>query len=507
MRIFFNSLVVALLVLSSTACGQDLRTPAVSGQFYPAGREELKNAVDGFVKDAGEPGNKLKPIALLCPHAGYEFSGPVAGAAYRAVQGQQYDTVVLVGNSHRMFLSRAAVYARGAFATPLGQVPVDDALAAELIAADPKNIIADVNPHSQEHSLEVQVPFIQRVLPGVKILPILAGVAEEGNSRNQLSEANYISLGKAIAKACRGKNVLLVASSDLTHYPSYQDACRIDQATLAAIQSLDPEKLAAQAARAMASGTPAVECALCGGPAVKAVMLAVKELGADKAEIIRYANSGDRPAGDKSRVVGYGAVAFYQTGKAKPTGDKSEYYLDEKEQRKLLDLARQTLEAFVSGGKSPEPFFTEPRLTRLSGAFVTLKKKGALRGCIGHIQPIEPLGRAVRDLAIASASEDPRFSPVQAGELKNIDIEISVLSPIRKVKDASEIELGKHGVIVKRGGQSGVFLPQVAEETGWTKEQFLDELCTQKAGLPADAWKDPGTSLFVFTAQVFGETK
>ena len=173
-----------------------------------------------------------------------------------------------------------------------------------------------------------------------------------------------------------------------------------------------------------------------------------------------------------------------------------------------MTIARLTVETFVRTGRAAAVNESDPRLQAEEGAFVTLHAGGQLRGCIGSIIGQGPLYRTVREMSIAAASQDPRFPPVTAGELKEIDIEISVLSRPRVVKSADEIELGRHGVIVARGNDKrGVFLPQVATETGWTKERFLSELCSQKAGLPPDCWQQPGTQLSVFTAEVFGEKK
>ncbi|MDE2008594.1 MAG: AmmeMemoRadiSam system protein A [Candidatus Omnitrophica bacterium] len=218
-----------------------------------------------------------------------------------------------------------------------------------------------------------------------------------------------------------------------------------------------------------------------------------------------HANSGDT-SGDHSRVVGYGAVIFYDhlLGQADPPDDAAAA-LSPAEKSELLKIARESVESYVRTGKAPQITTKDPRLNETQGAFVTLTEHGALRGCIGNIIGREPLSATVRDMAVAAASHDPRFSPVAAAELKDISIEISVLSAPRRVKDASQIQLGRHGVIVNRGGHQGVFLPQVARETGWNKEEFLSELCAQKAGLPPDAWKDPKTALYVFTADVFAE--
>ncbi|MDD3726208.1 MAG: AmmeMemoRadiSam system protein A [Candidatus Ratteibacteria bacterium] len=180
--------------------------------------------------------------------------------------------------------------------------------------------------------------------------------------------------------------------------------------------------------------------------------------------------------------------------------------LTEQQKQKLLKIARETLEYYLSGRELPPLPNGDPVLQERRGVFVTLKKEGELRGCIGYIEGVEPLAMAVRDMAIQSATGDPRFPPVRYEELKDIEIEISVLTPLKRVKSSEEIVLGRDGVIVKKGPRQGVFLPQVADETGWSKEEFLSNLCMYKAGLPPDAWKDNNTEIYIFQADVFSET-
>ncbi|NLE65390.1 MAG: AmmeMemoRadiSam system protein A [Elusimicrobia bacterium] len=223
--------------------------------------------------------------------------------------------------------------------------------------------------------------------------------------------------------------------------------------------------------------------------------------GYPKARLVRYATSAD-VTGDKSSVVGYASIVFSRDPDRAPSA------LSEAQKEELLRTARRTVETFVRTGEAPPAVSDDPRLQVREGAFVTLHKKGQLRGCIGLIQGDRPLVETVRDMAIAAASSDPRFDPVRPDELGDIDLEISVLSVPRVVRGAEEIELGRHGVIVSRGPfHRGVFLPQVATETGWGKEEFLSQLCSQKAGLSPQAWREAGTILEVFTADVFSEKK
>jgi AmmeMemoRadiSam system protein A len=179
--------------------------------------------------------------------------------------------------------------------------------------------------------------------------------------------------------------------------------------------------------------------------------------------------------------------------------------LDRKQKKRLLEIARSTIEAYLKTRKAPEIVETDPVLSKEMGAFVTLRQSGELRGCIGNMVGHGPLYLTVRDMAIESATGDPRFAPVRATELAGVEIEISVLSPLEKVRSADAITIPGHGVMVRRGFNSGVFLPQVAEEAGWSKDEFLSNLCANKAGLAADAWKDPKTELWVFSAEVFSE--
>lgn len=482
---FFRFSAVTLIMLSSSLCvyAESIQEPVASGTFYPAEPGALGQQIDGYLSVADPAKVDGDIVALISPHAGYIYSGPIAAYGFKEISGRRYDTVIIIGPSHRLVFDGAAVLGKDYYETPLGKVPIDRVFEERLIRAEKATIRKDPRVYADEHSIEVQIPFLQRSLKDFMIVPVVIGRPDYVTCR---------AVARGVAKTAKGsgKKVLIIASTDLSHYLKYNDALIRDQATLSEMLNYDPMRFA----RKVAEG----ECELCGSAPVITVMLACSELGADRISLLKYANSGDT-AGDKSRVVGYGSLVIYKTEENK--------MLDTAQKKVLLEIARKTIESCIRQEKIPEFDVTDPGLMREEGAFVTLHKDGQLRGCIGNIIGRQPLYLTVRDMAVESATGDPRFAPVQAGELKDINIEISVLSEPERVTDLSKIKMGVHGVIVKCGYRSGVFLPQVADETGWSRDEFLSNLCEGKAGLPADAWKDKKTELYTFTAQVFSEGK
>lgn len=483
----------ASLGRSSADAAPTVRPAAVAGTFYPLSAETLRADVRRYLEEAPATSSSAELTALIVPHAGYVFSGPVAGYAYRALEGKSYDTVVVVGPSHRVPFEGVALSGRQRWATPLGEMEVDRA-ACDAIAKGCRSARVSDGPHGPEHSIEVQLPFLQTVLGSPKLVPVLMA---------DFSPETCDSLARALADWARGRSVLLVASSDMSHYPAYEEAVRVDGETLKAIQTLDPAKVAETTKRLMSQRVRGLTTCLCGEGPVRAVLAAARLLGADQAKVLRYANSGDVPQGSRGEVVGYCAVAIYRPAD-KPAGAARtmENELNAEQQRRLLAIAREAIEQYVKTGRTLELEETDPVLVRPGAAFVTLTKGGALRGCIGSLTAEEPLAETVRTRAIDAATHDPRFRPVQPKELPELEIEISVLSPMQRVNSAEEIDISKHGVIVSSGSRQGVFLPQVAAETGWSRDVLLSRLCQDKAGLEADAWKK-GAALYVFTVQAF----
>jgi len=485
-RIVF--LLTALMAFSTQSWGDMIKEPNVAGGFYSADPKELSDSIDNLEASTGPVPTDRKVLIAIAPHAGYPYSGPVAAYTYKAIAHNHYKTVVVIGPSHFFPFEGISVWPKGGFKTPLGIIDVDDDFAQALLKENPE---FQFKPQvfEQEHSIEVQLPFLQKTFDHVRIVPILMG-----NPDPRVCRDLAVALDKIIGQR---DDVLILISSDMSHYYTYDVGNAMDALTLQAIKEIDPKKFF--------EGNVSRKMEMCGFVPVTTALMYAKIRGINHVEVLMHANSGDT-SGDKSRVVGYSSVIFYNSllSAGDPPGEGIDA-LSLAEKKELLSIARNSIESFVKTGKAPDAKSADARLNQIEGAFVTITKHGALRGCIGNIIGQEPLVQTVRDMAVAASSRDPRFPPLTVAELKNIDIEISVLSQPRRVKDASEIQLGKHGVIVSQNGHQGVFLPQVAQETGWSKEEFLSELCSQKAGLPPDAWKDPSTALYVFTADVFGE--
>ncbi len=439
--------------------------------------------VNGFL-DSAQPMDG-DPIALIVPHAGYVFSGPVAAYGFKQIDGKSYYTAIIIASDHQVPISNPiSIWAEGGFETPLGIVPVDTELAEALIASDPA-ITFDKQAHLDEHPIEIELPFLQRVCPECSIVPILMGAHDEDTVR---------ILAETLLSILPGKRVVLIASTDLSHYPTFEDALRIDSATLASIETGDPEQVQKMIQELSQMGLPNLLTCACGEGPILVVMSVAREMGADVATILTYANSGHTPYGDKQQVVGYGAVMFWHY--EPPT-------LTDQQREQLLMAAR---DAISNAMQNQQPSYLEnddPMLNRLSSVFVTLKSNGELRGCIGHIRGDIPLYQIVQEMAVAAATTDPRFPPLTMEELDQINIEISILSPLRRITDLEQIEVGTHGLVISYAGQQGLLLPQVAEEEGWDRDTFLENLC-EKAGLVPDCWQDQ-PAIYTFTAVVFEE--
>ncbi len=500
-----KALILCFLILFLSVSGftkeeNMIRAPYVAGQFYSSNAQQLKKAIELYLKHAPVI-PESEPIGLIVPHAGYVYSGQIAADAYRQAQRHDYDVVVILGTNHtRPGFTGVSIYADGGFQTPLGIAYVDGALAAALLKED-ERFVFDASVHREEHSVEVQVPFIQYLFPKAKILPVVIGSPDEGFCK---------AFGAALARVLKGRRPLIVASSDLSHYPRHEDAVRVDMRTLKAAASMETSILLQAISQGEREGARGLGTCACGEGPILALMEACKGLGAKQGCVVSYANSGDVSIGDYSRVVGYGAVAFLK----KPVQWKvlvpasmeqppQNAVLTHEDKKALLKFARDTLEQFLSTQTAPiaRGFGSGANVVR--GAFVTLKKHGELRGCIGNMQASFPLARTVGAMALSAALNDPRFHAVSYDELSSIHIEISALTSFKEVNGVEDIVVGRDGVLLLKAGASAVFLPQVASEQGWDRDTMLSHLC-RKAGMNQDCWRS-GARFYTFQAEIFEE--
>jgi MEMO1 family protein len=469
---------------------EKIRESAIAGSWYPDHPETLKKQIGKYLEQVPPTTLGGTLVGLIAPHAGYLYSGAVAAHAYQSLREQPFDRVLIVAPSHRSHFPGASIYRFGGYRTPLGIVPLDHDLIASL-CRDSSLFSYVASAETQEHSLEIQLPFLQVVLPAFMLTPILMG--------DQSLEACR-RLAEAIVRACENRRVLLVASSDLSHFHSYQEAKRLDQVVIDQVSAFDPTGLAA----ALTKGT----CEACGGGPMIAVMLAAQKLGANKARVLQCSNSGD-VTGDTQGVVGYLAAAFLDNpGKAgrKPSSNRQasgvDLGLSAEDKRALRQIALQAIRSKCLKQPMPDIPVSSPKLKEPRGAFVCLHSGGDLRGCIGLIEGFGPLFRTVKEMAVQAAFADPRFSPLNPDELPELDLEISVLTPLVRIQDPGLIEIGKHGLLIRKKSHSGLLLPQVATEHGWDRHQFLEWTC-RKASLPPKAWQDPDVEIFVFSADIF----
>jgi MEMO1 family protein len=470
------------------------RPMAVAGSFYPSDPAELRTLLGELFSDAKPPVQRKNVIAIICPHAGYVFSGTVAASSYNQLSPEkQYDNIFIIGSSHHVSFMGASIYNIGDYQTPLGKVKVNIDLANKLIR---ENSVFSYNAEAdlKEHSIEVQLPFLQYYLKkSFTLVPIVLGTQSAESCRK---------IAKAL-KPYLGGNNLFVISTDFSHYPPYNDALTTDKSTCDAILTNKPENLLKVLKGNDEKNVPNLATSLCGWTSVLTLLYMTENDPAVTMKAVHYQNSGDSKYKDKSQVVGYWSIIAAST--AAPPAPSTGFNLSRNDKKELLKIARTTIEQYIRNNKSPslDPSGFSETLRTPSGAFVTLKEGGALRGCIGRFTAEEPLYQVVQQMAIASSTQDNRFSPVDPMEFNKISIEISVLSPMKKINSIDEIILGKHGIYIKKGYSSGTFLPQVATETGWNKEEFLGHCARDKAGLGWNGWKD--ADIYIYEAAVFSE--
>ena len=487
--------IIMAMTMMNTCDGQKqeptVRPATQAGRFYEGNAQRLGAEVDSLLAVHAKDRQLEGLAALIVPHAGYYFSGNVAAAAYAAIPDTaHYKRIFLLGPSHHVWVDGASVNTEADYyATPLGEVKVDVETARQLVAADS---VFSYQPeaHDREHCLEVQLPFLQRRLGEVPpIVPII------------ISTNDFLKL-KRIAEALKPyltKENLFVVSSDFSHYPSYEDAYEVDAKTGKAVESGDVERFIQTLEENARSGKRNLATSACGELAIATLLLMME--GKYEVKHLLYQNSGDIDNHDHSRVVGYHAFAIKSLSPNKGKGDATGFSLSDDEKRMLKDIALTSIKDSLNG----KPIVYHPTLTSnlasKCGAFVSLHKQGRLRGCIGHFGEDVPLHEIVAKMARAAAFEDPRFMPLRKDELDDTDIEISVLTPMRRIQSLDEFELHRHGIYIRKGYHSGTFLPQVADEVNWTKEEFVGHCAQDKAGIGWDGWKD--AELYVYEAIVF----
>lgn len=427
------------------------RPPAVAGRFYPASPAELSASVDDLL-DAASYRFPHQPKALLVPHAGYIYSGSTAATAYSALAAwrKTINRVVLLGPSHRVAVHGLALPESEAFTTPLGDIPLDlEAMAA--LSRLPQVVWSDA-AHADEHSLEVHLPFLQRLLGQFKLIPLAVG------------QATPEAVAEVLDQVWGGPETLIIVSSDLSHFLDYEAARRVDCDTCQHILRLDTHIHPEQA---------------CGAYPLNGLLLVAQRRHLTP-QLIHSCNSGDT-AGSRQRVVGYAAFAF---NAAEPTGND----LGET----LLRLARNAIAGHF--GQAVTTNVDMPALHETGATFVTLTQRGELRGCIGSLQAHRPLIDDIRHNALGAALRDPRFKPLGVEELADTRIEVSLLTTPEKMHFRSEADalaqLRPHidGIILSAGNRRATFLPQVWEQLP-APADFMAHL-KQKAGLPADYWAD-----------------
>jgi MEMO1 family protein len=420
-----------------------LREPAVAGQFYPDSPSQLRSMVESFIDKSAE---KDDVIGLLAPHAGYIYSGAVVGAVLSQVQFK--DTFIILGPNHTGNGKPFSIMTEGQWVTPLGEVQIDTELAKKLVSVS-KYLKADRLAHQFEHSIEVQIPFLQYFKPDVKIVPIILSVGDG---------EIYKQIGHDIVKALRElkREAVIFASSDMSHYEPQGVAKKKDQQAIDAMINLDSDELLKRVEEQHIS--------MCGYAPAIVMMTAAKELGGTGVRLVKYQTSGDT-SGDFNAVVGYAGLIVKRLSPP-------------------VKLAKEALETYIKTGKVVKPEEFTPEMKDQAGVFVCIKKFGELRGCIGTFEPsYDNIAEEIVMNSISTAVRDPRFEPVRASELKDLDYTVDILTHPELVAGKEELDPKKYGVIVECGYRRGLLLPDLE---GVDSVDHQIDICRQKGDIEPD---------------------
>ncbi|MFC1908601.1 AmmeMemoRadiSam system protein B [Chloroflexota bacterium] len=422
-----------------------IRKPIAAGQFYAASASELTAMIERLVDENAE---KEEVVGLVSPHAGYIYSGAVAAAAISRIEFK--DTFIILGPNHTGRGEPFSIMTEGTWQTPLGEIAIDSELGKRILAKS-SYLQEDQEAHQYEHSIEVQLPFLQYFKSDIRIVPIILAYGDS---------AAYKEIGKEIAAAVKelGKEVVIMTSSDMTHYESDESARKKDTQAIDAILDLDEDELLKRVEQ--------LDISMCGVAPTVSLIAAAKELGAGGAELVKYQTSGDT-SGDYSRVVGYAGIII-KKAKMHP----------------LAKLARKTVETYVREGETPVPGELTPEMKEKAGVFVSIHKMGALRGCIGTFEPArQNVAEEVIANAVSSATRDPRFPAIAPDELGQLSYSVDVLTTPEPVADAGQLDPQKYGVIVEAGWRRGLLLPDLE---GVDSVEYQIDICRQKAGIDPD---------------------
>jgi MEMO1 family protein len=424
-----------------------VRQPVVAGQFYPDSQSRIKEMIASFIDKKAE---KEDADGVLVPHAGYIYSGSVVGAVLSRIKMR--DTFIIIGPNHTGRGKPFSIMTRGTWKTPLGEVRIDEELAQKILKVS-QYLEEDLQAHEMEHAVEVQLPFLQYLKPDVRFVPIILGSGDAAICQ---------AVGREIALAIEelNSNCIIMASSDMNHYEPQKVARRKDFQAIEAILALDGNELLKRVVEQAIT--------MCGYAPAIVMMSALGGPGAAKAELVKYQTSGD-VSGDFEGVVGYAGIIL-------------------KKYSPLVKLAKNALETYIRKRKVYSPPDLSPEMKEKAGVFVCIKKEGELRGCIGTFEPTRSnVAEEIVANAISTATEDPRFEPVESGELKDLEYTVDVLTLPEPVSGKEQLDPKKYGVIVEAGFRRGLLLPDL-EGVNSVEEQI--DICRQKGGIgPREAVK------------------
>ncbi len=459
------------------------RDPAVAGAFYPASQKELHQEILNELQNAKEF-EKRDVQAIIVPHAGYVFSAGVAATAYKTLH-KKYKNIFILGSSHHVNFNGVSIYTQGDYLTPLGKVKVNQEIVEELLKSN-DFMTYKAAAHAKEHTIEVQLPFLQTIYgDDLRIVPIIMATSELDT---------IVKSAEALRPYFTDEN-LFVISSDLSHYPSYDDAKRVDMRLLHTLELNDAQKFIESIITSEREGVQNLQTSACGWSSILTLLYLTQERGYIY-ELLEYRNSGDSKYGERDKVVGYGAMRIFKK-------EGTRFQLSDAEKKSLKEIAKVALYDAVLRDRRADIDATKlsPTLLKHLGVFVTLHLNGKLKGCIGRFEPDAPLYETIVDMAIAASRYDTRFTPVKPEDLENIDIEISVLTPRKEVNSVDDVLVGRDGIYVEYGSKNGTYLPQVATDMGWSAQEFVKSCCEEKAGIPAKHCKD--AKLYTYEAIVF----